>query len=344
MASLADPFRTVHGTLRDAEVTAFAIVKNETYFIRSFLEHHRSLGVQQFIVLDDQSSDGTREYLVAQHDCFVIESPFSFGEQVTMPGPDGERRMRAGIAFKSLIPQRYLSGRYGLYLDADEYLVLPPGIASVGELFDILRRRDVRSVAAGLIDFYPSCVQDLERSLDLPTGAAMLEAHPYFDAVPLLGSKPGRAWPARIGMGATARLFRKHGVRLVPEMARAAPRWLTRRLPFKYPTSSVLKTPIVRWDPGVQYLNSHRANIEVTEQVMVGLAHLKFTHDLARRIDYALASRAYTRGSEKYLWYSELLESMRRGDASFLGPDSVCYRSPADLAAAGLTRFALERP
>ena len=342
MRNLADPFRTVHGTLHDARVTAFAIVKNEMYFIRSFLDHHRKLGVEQFIILDDQSSDGTRELLVAQHDCLVIESPYSFGEPVTLPGPGGEQRMRAGVAFKSLIPRQYLAGRYGLYLDADEYLVLPAGVASVGELFAILERHDVRSVAAGLIDFFPAAVTDLDAARDLPTAAAMLGAYPYFDAVPLLGSKPDRPWPAKVGKGATARLFRKHRVRLVPPAMRRAPRWLNRLMPYKYPTSSVLKTPVVRWDPGVAYLNSHRANVPASDRVLLGLAHLKFTHDLARRIDYALASKAYTRGSEKYLWYAQLLEAMRQGDPSFLGPQSRRYTAPADLADAGLTRLELD--
>ena len=341
MRSLADPFRPVHGTLRDAQATAFAIVKNEMYFVRSFLDHHRRLGVDQFIILDDKSTDGTREFLVAQPDCLVIESPFAFGEPVTLPGPDGGRRMRAGIAFKSLIPQRFLPGRYGLYLDADEYLILPAGVASIVDLLRLLERNEVRSVAAGLVDFFPASVADLDVPRDLPTSEAMLGAHPYFDAVPLLGAKPGKPWPAKLDKGTTARLLRKHGIRLVPEAMRGAPRWLNQLLPYQFPRSAVLKTPIVRWDPGVEYVNSHRASVPASDQVLLGLAHLKFTHDLARRIDYALSSRAYVRGSEKYLWYSELLEAMRRGDPSFLGPQSRRYTAPEDLAAAGLTKLEL---
>jgi hypothetical protein len=341
MRDLADPFRVVHGALRDAQATAFAIVKNEMYFVRSFLDHHRQLGVDQFIILDDRSTDGTRELLVAQPDCLVIESPFAFGEPVTLPGPDGGRRMRAGIAFKSLIPQRYLAGRYGLYLDADEYLILPAGVASVVELLDLLERNEIRSVAAGLIDFFPATVTELDVPRDLPTSAAMLAAHPYFDAVPLLGARPGKPWPAKVSKGTTARLLREHGIKLVPDPMRRAPGWLNRLLPYRYPTSSVLKTPIVRWDPGVEYLNSHRANVPASDKVLLGLAHLKFTHDLARRIDYALASKAYVRGSEKYLWYAQLLESMRCRDPSFLGPHSRRYEAPQDLAAAGLTRLDL---
>lgn len=341
MPDLADPFRTVHGELRDARATAFAIVKNETYYIRSFLDHHRKIGVDQFIILDDQSSDGTREFLVAQADTLVLESPFKFGEWLTVPGPGAERRERAGVLFKSLIPQRYLAGRYALYLDADEYLVLPAGVASVPELFDILGRNGVRSVMANLIDFFPASVAEMDVPRDLPTTEAMLGVHGWFDAVPLLGWRPGDTEPRRLNENASARLFAKHRIKTVPESMMAAPRWLNRWLPYQYPKTSVDKTPVVRWDPGVEYLNSHRANVPPTPRALLGLAHLKFTYDLTRRIAYALESKAYVRGSRKYLWYGELLESMRAGDPSFLGPKSRRYAAPADLAAAGLTHLDL---
>jgi len=102
----------------------------------------------------------------------------------------------------------------------------------------------------------------------------------------------------------------------------------------------VLKTP---WcaGTGVEYLNSHRANVPASKHVLLGLAHLKFTQDLARRIDYALASKAYTRGSEKYPLVAQLLESMRRGNPSFLGTESKRYATAGGPRSAGLTRLAL---
>jgi len=260
---------------------------------------------------------------------------------VAVPGADGRRRERAGILFKSLIPQRFLANRYALYLDGDEYLMLPPGVSSVGELFDLLARHDVKSVAANLIDFFPATVAEMELPRELPTSEAMLGAYPYFDALPLLGARFGQRWPAKLDKGTTARLFRRHHIRMVIGKWQSAPRFLTRWLLSRYPESNVLKTPVVRWDAGTAYLNSHRANVPVTDKVLLGLAHMKFTYDLSRRLQYAVASKSYARGSEKYQWYGDLLDAMRQGNTSFLGPDSVRYRGPADLAAAGLTRLEL---
>lgn len=337
-----DPFRIIHGRVRDAKANAFAVVKDEQFYIRSFLDHHRRVGVEQFVIVDDRSTDGTRELLAAQPDCVVLESPYTYGQEISVPGTSGERRLRAGVAFKTLIPHQYLAGRYALCLDADEYLILPEGVASLGDLVDHLERHGIVSVAGSLVDIFPATVTEMDRPQELPTAAAMLGAHPYFDAVPLIGWEPGRPGLQRLNESATARLFRKHRVKTVPEVMLRAPRWLNRLLPYRHPRTSVSKMPIVRWDPGVEYVNSHRTNVTPSDKVLVALAHAKFTCDLARRMDYALESKAYVRGSRKYLWYVELLESMRRGDPSFLGPQSRQWRGPADFAAAGLTRLELD--
>ena len=339
MRDLENPFQIVHGELRDVPVSAFAIVKDEMYYLRSFLDHHRKLGVDQFIILDDQSSDGTREFLVAQHDCLVLGSPFKFGERV--PEPWSGREQRAGIVFKTMIPQQFLGNRYALYLDADEYLVLPPGVGSVGALFEILARNDVQSVAANLIDFFPGSVAEMDVPRSLPTSEEMLGAHPYFDAVQLLSWHADETEPRENLENASTRLFREHKVKAVPGRMAGAPRWFNRLMPYKYPTTTVLKTPIVRWSPGVAYVNSHYANVPPARNVLLGLAHCKFTYDLSRRTNYALASKAYVRGSRKYQWYEELLDSMRRGKGSFLGPKTRRYQGPADLADAGLIQFEL---
>jgi hypothetical protein len=120
-----------------------------------------------------------------------------------------------------------------------------------------------------------------------------------------------------------------------------APRWLNRLLPYRIPTTSVSKMPLARWVDGITYENTHRTNVTPSDKVLLGLAHVKFTYDLSRRMAAALVSKAYVRGSRKYLWYEELLESMRRGDPSFLGPDSRMYTQPADLADAQLTKLEL---
>ena len=50
------------------------VVKNDLMRMKLFLEYYRNLGVKHFAILDDQSSDGTHEYLEKQEDVVLFKS------------------------------------------------------------------------------------------------------------------------------------------------------------------------------------------------------------------------------------------------------------------------------
>ena len=66
--------------------------------------------------------------------------------------------------------------------------------------------------------------------------------------------------------------------------------------------------------------------------------HFKFTADLGRKIDYALATGGYNQGSRSYRLYATLIERMRARDAAFLAGVSRRYRDPRDFTEAGIAR------
>ena len=119
--------------------------------------------MDQFLILDDSSSDGTREFLSAQTDCLVLSSDLGFGDPVAASGEDGARTTRAGTLLKKIIPQKYLKNKYAVYADADEFLILPEGIDDIRTAIRILERDRIACVAASLIDFYPQGLVDLDR-------------------------------------------------------------------------------------------------------------------------------------------------------------------------------------
>lgn len=55
------------------------VVKNDLIRMQLVLDYYRKIGVTQFAILDDHSTDGTREFLAAQHDVmlFVTEKPYT---------------------------------------------------------------------------------------------------------------------------------------------------------------------------------------------------------------------------------------------------------------------------
>jgi len=56
------------------EIRSFLIVRNEALRLPSTLRHHRSLGVHRFFVLDNGSTDGTLDYVLAQPDVHVFST------------------------------------------------------------------------------------------------------------------------------------------------------------------------------------------------------------------------------------------------------------------------------
>ena len=236
--------RIESGRFRDAEVNLYAIVRDEMFFLDAFLDHYRQLGVDQFLILDDSSSDGTREFLSDQADCLVLSSDLGFGDPVAAGGEDGARITRAGTLLKKIIPQKYLKNKYAVYADADEFLILPEGIDDIRTAIRILERDRIACVAASLIDFYPQGLVDLDRSIRARSFSELLERYPYYDATSLV-ELVADDWPKPLGEGASKRLFREHGIKDVPPTLSNLPSALARFLPFPTPRSAWLKTPLI---------------------------------------------------------------------------------------------------
>lgn len=58
--------------LKNSNLITVCIVKNERGRISSWLEYYRKIGVKTFAIFDDNSDDGTREYLLKQPDVEVF--------------------------------------------------------------------------------------------------------------------------------------------------------------------------------------------------------------------------------------------------------------------------------
>ena len=57
-----------------AELLVVAVARNERTLLPHFLDHYRKLGVQHFVLVDNLSDDGTREYLLLQPDVVLYSA------------------------------------------------------------------------------------------------------------------------------------------------------------------------------------------------------------------------------------------------------------------------------
>lgn len=89
-----------------------AVVRNELHRLERFLDHHRDRGVQEFVILDNASTDESVAWLGSQPDVFVatIDRPFSW---------------QAKQGWITHVIEQIGTERWYLVLDADERLVYP---------------------------------------------------------------------------------------------------------------------------------------------------------------------------------------------------------------------------
>jgi hypothetical protein len=336
---LKDSLSIRHGHIRDVKVSLYAVVRDEMFFMPAFFDHYRRLGVQQFIVLDDGSSDGTSEFLEGQPDCAVLSTQFSYGQMLSLRSADGRlTRDRAGVFLRRAIPKKYLLGKYVVYADADEFLILPPEVGSLSVLIDQLASSRIDCVAASLIDFFPRTVAGLNSKTAPSSFAALVAAYPCFDALTLLDLQSGRQ-PHQVNISASGRLFAQYGVKQAPPFLSWLPGWVVDALPFPVPRTACMKTPIVRWTENVWLKSSHKANVAPPSDILLAMAHFKFTWDLARRVAAAMQRKSHYRGSQKYFQYHRLLKRLSAGSRSFVGPATRVYQDPESFEGTGLMKW-----
>lgn len=129
--------------LNSDDLPLIAISHNELIILPHFLEYYRRLGVTRFIIVDDISSDGTREFLLSQPDIDVWVSPIRFAEA------------RRGRQWREQLFNSYGKNRWYLNLDSDEFLVFSGSeFHDIPELIKKLEAAEDRRLAAPMLDMY----------------------------------------------------------------------------------------------------------------------------------------------------------------------------------------------
>lgn len=306
-------------SLRRPEHVLFCRVKNEDYFMGHFLRHYRGLGIQHFYFADDRSDDGTREYLLSQPDCTVIEADFSFSETVNgMKGKDLVMRV---------IPEKLIGNGWTVSVDADEFMVLPEGYSTIADLTRDLEARGEISCVAAMVDFYPRTLAG--RFADRTLGP--FEAFPFFDTGPYFIWRQGEIHPLALHAGVRHRINEWMFERDGPQA------WKS------YRPTMLHKVPLIQWGKGMYPNPKHRHSTDIPPYTgtQVVLAHFKFYPDLDLKIREGLESNFYHGGSFYYRQLDRYLPLFEK--RSLIGLTTRRYRGPQDLAKAHLL-FANGRP
>lgn len=120
-----------------------SVVKNEGHRIKSFINHYRVIGVKKFAILDNNSNDGTREWLCNQDDCevFLTHQPYS-------------TYRREGWINRLL--SHYGFNKWYIVVDSDEHLVYPDNeIIDINQFISIIKDKGYSRVRSLMLDMYP---------------------------------------------------------------------------------------------------------------------------------------------------------------------------------------------
>jgi glycosyltransferase involved in cell wall biosynthesis len=106
-----------------------AILKDEMQYLPEWISWHRLAGVDKFLLADNGSIDGTREYLEALTDAGIADIVYQ-----------GKTRNAQTLAYHALLDTYGKSYQYVAFIDADEFLVADGTGRAMDQVCDIFTR------------------------------------------------------------------------------------------------------------------------------------------------------------------------------------------------------------
>jgi glycosyltransferase involved in cell wall biosynthesis len=276
------------------------VARNEALRLPDCLRHHRRVGVDRFVIVDNNSDDGTSSFLCQQPDVDVWFTKDSFAES------------GCGAWWFYTLAEQYGFGRWYLLIDADELLVYPDMEAR--SLRDVARRLGelgVYAMRAPMIDMYSDKPMD---SIEYRAGGSLIDTCPFFDgnSYYIIKSDKGRT------------------------LMRGGPRQRLLSTTGQSFTVALEKFPFRFWVDGARY--QHHASPFPTPRIppIGALLHFKFLDDFRSRIDVAISEGQHWNGALEYVRYKEHYDALRFP----LYEGSTKYESPESLIKCGvIARF-----
>lgn len=269
-------------TLRRDAILLVTVLRNERIRLPYFLRYYRDLGVSHFLVVDNGSDDGSREYLAAQSDVSLWTTQASY------------RGSRYGADWMNWLLMRHGRGHWILAVDVDEFFIYPfCDTRPIRALTDWLDTASRRSFPAMVVDMYPKGPIGAEPYRE---GANPFEIATYFDSGNYMISRNptfGNLW---IQGGPRART-------MFADRPREAP--------------SLNKIPLVKWHWSYCFVSSTHMllprglNLVYDEwggeKASGCLLHAKFLSPFTAKVAEELERREHFAHSREYIAYAESL-------------------------------------
>ncbi len=208
-------------SIRRDDILLFSTLRNEKVRLPFFFGYYRDLGIDHFLMVDNDSDDGSRDYLAAQPDVSLWHTAHSY------------KRARFGVDWLNWLQLRHAHRHWSLVVDPDEFFVYPfCDTRPLRALTDWLDASSIKSFGAMLLDMYPKGPIGAEPYRE---GQDPFEIASWFDSgnYTITRNRPfGNLW---IQGGPRARMF-------FPDAPERAP--------------ALNKVPLVKWHSDYAYVSS----------------------------------------------------------------------------------------
>ena len=284
------------------EIIAFCCVRNENLRLPFFLRYHRDLGINRFIVVDNGSTDGTLDFLLAQKDVHVFYTEDSYAES------------KCGIDWINSLLDRFGTGHWTVTLDADELLIYP--MCENINLHQLVKYLDYKK-AQGLVTFMLDMYSDSAiKETNYISGSPFFESCQYFDSTTYY-ERGNDFIPIR--GGPRHRLFWKNKNRMKP--------------------SPVLKKiPLVKWRSDLHFEASTHIISNVRFSCLTGiLLHFKLFSDFYSQAEKEVQRKEHWDDAAQYESYWDVLR--KNPDLTAMYDGSLCYKDSLQLVDLGMIQM-----
>lgn len=214
--------------IRPGNILLFATIRNEANRLEHFLRHYRALGVDHFLIVDNDSTDGSRTLLASEPDVSLWRTAASY------------RLHRFGLDWLTWLMIRHGHDHWCLTVDADELLIYPHyDTRPLPALTGWLDRIGQRVYPAMMLELYPRGPVDAQHYTPGEDPTRILH---WFDAGNYTIARQEKTRALWIQGGPRARMF-------FADRPRHAP--------------TLTKIPLVRWNRRWVYLNSTHSLLPV---------------------------------------------------------------------------------
>jgi len=207
--------------IKSDDILLYCTQRNEKIRLPYFLDYYRKMGVGHFFFVDNDSDDGSLDYLRDQPDVSVWRTRASY------------KRARFGVDWLNYLQIKHAHGHWTLTVDPDEFLVYPfCDTRPLRALTDWLDASSIKSFSAMLLDMYPKGRLDEQ---PYQSGQDPIEIASWFDSGNYTLSRNFKFANLWIQGGPRSRVFFKDA-------------------PAKAPALN--KVPLVKWDRRYCYVSS----------------------------------------------------------------------------------------